>query len=209
MKVLALNGSARKNGNTASLLKAACEGAAESGAEVRYIDLYDVDFHGCRGCEACKLLDSPGFGSCAVRDGLYDILAEAKEADVLLLGSPMYFGEVTGVLRMFIERFLYPTLTYTKDHRRGYTRRVKVGLFFTSNAPGTTYPEWYVKMRKMFDSLIGPTEYMDASETLQFDDYSRYAADMFDEAARIKRHNEVFPFDCARAKEMGARLAAE
>ena len=207
IKVLALNGSARKAGNTASLIKAACKGAEEAGAEVKLVHLYDLDFHGCRGCEACKLLDSPGFASCAVRDGLSDILEEAKAADVVLLGSPMYFGDVSGVMRMFIERFLYPTLTYTKDRRRGYTKRVRVGLFYTSNAPATTYPEWYERQRKMFKQLIGPAEYMDASETLQFDDYSKYAADMFDEAQRIKRHEKVFPEDCRRAFEMGKRLA--
>ena len=59
----------------------------------------------------------------------------------------------------------------------------------------------------MFEQLRGPAEYMDASETLQFDDYSKYAADMFDEAQRIKRHEEVFPEDCRRAFEMGKRLA--
>ena len=80
MKILALNGSARKSGNTAALLEAACEGARAAGAETELIDLYDVDFHGCRGCEACKRLGSPGFGSCAVRDGLSDILEKAKAA---------------------------------------------------------------------------------------------------------------------------------
>lgn len=207
MKVLALCGSARKNGNTSDLLRFACDGAAAAGADVKLINLYDVDFHGCRGCEVCKLLDSPGFGSCAVQDGLTSILTEAKEADVLLLGSPMYFGEVSGVMRMFMERFFYPTLTYMKDRRRGYTKRVRVGLFFTSNAPASAYPDWYEKQRKLFESLIGPAEYMDASETLQFDDYSKYAADMFDEAERIKRHNEVFPQDCKRAYELGRKLA--
>ena len=207
MKILALNGSARKSGNTAALLEAACEGARAAGAETELIDLYDVDFHGCRGCEACKRLGSPGFGSCAVRDGLSDILEKAKAADAVFLGSPMYFGDVSGAMRMFVERFLYPALTYTKNRRRGYARSVRVGLFYTSNAPSSAYAEWYERQRKMFESLIGPAEYMDASETLQFEDYSQYAADMFDEAARIKRHDEVFPEDCRRAYELGRKLA--
>ena len=55
---------------------------------------------------------------------------------------------------------------------------------------------------------IGPAEYVEASETWQFDDYSKYAADMFDVEARLKRHLEVFPEDCKKAYEMGRRLAS-
>lgn len=206
MKVLALNGSARKNGNTAELLKNACNGAAAAGAEFKLINLYDVDFHGCRGCEACKLLDGPSFGKCAVKDGLTDILEEAKSADALFLGSPMYFNDVSGVLRMFIERFLFPNLTYTKARTLTYKKKVRVGLFFTSNAPGVFYPQFYEGLKNTM-SMIGPAEYMDASETWQFDDYSKYAADMFDVGQRRKRHEEVFPEDCKKAFEMGKRIA--
>jgi hypothetical protein len=56
--------------------------------------------------------------------------------------------------------------------------------------------------------LIGETEYVAAAETWQFDDYSKYAADMFDVNARKRRHEEVFPQDCRKAYDMGKRLAA-
>lgn len=54
-KVIIINGSPRKNGNTAKMLKEAQKGAEETGAEVEYFNLYDYDFKGCRSCFVCKL----------------------------------------------------------------------------------------------------------------------------------------------------------
>ena len=55
MKTIILNGSPRKNQNTALMLKSAQKGAAEAGSETEYIDLYDLSFTGCRSCLICKL----------------------------------------------------------------------------------------------------------------------------------------------------------
>ena len=57
MKAIVLNASPRKNCNTAQLLKAAQQGAEQAGAETEYIDLYDLNFTGCRSCLACKRKD--------------------------------------------------------------------------------------------------------------------------------------------------------
>ncbi|NLV49675.1 MAG: flavodoxin family protein [Clostridiales bacterium] len=208
MKALAINGSARKNGNTAALLKSALEGSASVGAETSLVHLYDLNYRGCTGCVACKLLGGSSFGSCAQRDDLTQILEQAKNADVLFLGSPMYFNDVTGQLRGFFERFLFPAITYTKERVILYPKRVSVGLCFTSNAPGSFYTDFYERLKNTFTHIIGPAEYVEASETWQFDDYSKYAADMFDVEARLKRHLEVFPEDCKKAYEMGRRLAS-
>ena len=66
MKVLVLNASPRKTGNTAKLLKSAADGARDIGAEVEYINLYDLTFTGCRGCMLCK------------RKGVEDVIAIGK-----------------------------------------------------------------------------------------------------------------------------------
>ena len=57
MKTILLNGSPRKNWNTAMLLKEAEKGAREAGSETEYIDLYDLQYTGCRSCMACKRKD--------------------------------------------------------------------------------------------------------------------------------------------------------
>jgi hypothetical protein len=80
-------------------------------------------------------------------------------------------------------------------------------MIFTTNAPGGLYTNFYDSLKQTSQWIIGDTEYVDASETLQFTDYSKYAAGMFDVEARKKRHEEVFPEDCRKAYEMGRRLA--
>ncbi len=208
MRVLAVNGSARKNGNSATMLKHAVKGAEEAGAETGLVNLYDLIYKGCTGCEACKLLGGRSFGRCAQRDDLTAILGKAVESDALFLASPIYFNDVTGALRSFLERFWFPAITYTKERRLLYPKRIKVGLIFTTNAPSDFYAKYYDGLVQTSSRIIGDTEYVTAAETWQFDDYSKYAADMFDVEARRRRHEEVFPQDCRRAYEMGRRLAA-
>jgi hypothetical protein len=87
MKVLAINGSPRKNGNTSTLLNKALEGAASEGAETRLTHLCDLNYKGCRGCLTCKLEDERYRGKCAYKDELLPILEEIVNVDPLILGS--------------------------------------------------------------------------------------------------------------------------
>jgi multimeric flavodoxin WrbA len=206
MKVLAINGSARKNGNSATMLKNAINGAKEAGAETKLVNLYALNYKGCTGCVKCKLLGGKSFGHCAQRDDLTPVLEESIGSDVLLLASPIYFNDVTGTLRSFLERFWFPAITYTKERKLLYPKRIKVGMIFTTNAPSSFYTEFYNGMVQTSSRIIGDTEYVTAVETWQFEDYSKYAADMFDVEARKKRHEEVFPQECRMAYEMGKRL---
>ena len=77
MKVIGLNGSPRKNWNSAQMLEHALKGAAEAGAETELIHLIDLNATGCRSCFACKRLGGKSFGRCAVQDDLHDILARS------------------------------------------------------------------------------------------------------------------------------------
>ena len=67
MKVMAINGSPRKEWNTATLLGKALEGAESKGAESELIHLYDYTFKGCISCFACKTGDGKSYGKCAER----------------------------------------------------------------------------------------------------------------------------------------------
>jgi multimeric flavodoxin WrbA len=208
MNILAINGAANKKRNTATMLKSAFDGAMEvQGATGETIHLYDLNFKGCIGCHACKLLDEAKFGRCAVRDDLAPVLEKAIDADVLLLGSPMYFNDVTGEMRSFLERYFFPGITYNKDFATTYQKKPKVGWVFTMNAPGDFYKEFFAGLMAATERIIGPSEYVMAYHTQQFEDYSKYAATMFDEAAVKLRHIEQFPQDCEAARSMGKRLA--
>ena len=213
MNVIALNGSPRKDWNTAALLKSALEGAESVGATTSLVHLYDLTYKGCTSCFSCKRKGNSCAGLCAMRDDLRDVLAQVLECDVLLLGSPVYFGDVTGEMRSFIERLLFPSASYDEFGVSTFPRRVDCGLLFTMNCP-----EEFVKTvhydillethAQILGILKGTTEVLTSHETYQFTDYSAMNAAMFDVEARAKRRDEQFPVDRRKAFEMGARLAA-
>lgn len=208
MKVLAICGAANKIRNTASMLKSAFDGAMSApGATGEIVYLYDLDYKGCIGCHSCKLLGGSSFARCAMRDDLTPVLEKSIEADVLLIGSPIYFSDVTGATRSFLERYLFPGITYNKDRVPTYPKRPKVGWVFTMNAPGEFYKDFFNGLIGMTNNIIGESEYVMAYQTQQFEDYSKYAATMFDVEMVKKRHVEQFPKDCEAAFEMGKRLA--
>ena len=68
------------------------------------------------------------------------------------------------------------------------------------------YADFYAGLVATSTRIIGDTEYVTAEDTWQFDDYSKYAADMFDAAAKKRRHDEVFPEECRMAYEMGYQI---
>jgi multimeric flavodoxin WrbA len=214
MKVIAANAGPRKDWNTAAMLKSALEGAESVGAHTKLVHLYDHTYQGCTSCFACKKRGNTCAGLCSVRDDLRGLLAEVLESDVLLLGSPIYLDDVTGAMRSFMERLLFPNVSYDEFGQSTFEGRVSSGLVLTMNCPeDAVAPNHY---DVLFENLVhamgflrGKTEIVIANETLQFKDYSAMNAAMFDVEARAKRRSERFPIDCRRAFEMGARLAGE
>ncbi len=100
MKVIAFNGSPRKNANTVTLVQAALKGAASKGAETRLVNLNELNIKGCQGCESCK--KAPG--KCVLKDDLTPLLQEMAECDAVVLGSPIYWFRVNAQLKMLIDR---------------------------------------------------------------------------------------------------------
>ena len=99
MKIMIINGSPRKNWNTAQLLKEAQKGAESVGSEVEYIDLYDLSFTGCRSCLACKRKGISEPCKCYWKDGLSPVLEKCLQADRIIIGTPIYYSEPTGLVR--------------------------------------------------------------------------------------------------------------
>lgn len=99
MNIVIINGSPRKDGNTALMCQAFADGAISQrhDATVETVNLYEAEFKGCRSCFACKLKDAPSYGKCAVKDNLSPILEKALKADILVLASPIYLMDVSGV----------------------------------------------------------------------------------------------------------------
>ncbi len=211
MKVIAINGSPRKNRNTAQLLQQALKGAESVGAETELINLYDLKYRGCISCFGCKRKNSVPC-KCYMKDDLASVLEKVHNAEALVLGSPIYLGDVTGQMRCFLERLYFPAMTYDDYSRQLYEGRINAAFFFTMNV-NDKYAEMYKPIFESNTNLLkkfgGTTEYYLATDTLQFDDYSKFQAGQFDEDAKRCRHEEQFPKDLENAFEIGKRLAGK
>ncbi|HEY3421315.1 MAG TPA: flavodoxin family protein [Methanomassiliicoccales archaeon] len=212
MKVLAINGSPRKNGNTAMLLEKALEGARAEGAETEIIHLYDLDFKGCISCFACKRIGGRSYGRCAVKDGLTSLLEKIPAVDAVIFGSPIYLGNVTGEMKSFLERLIFPYLVYDKERTMLFPKKRRNGWIYTMNIPESSlkdsgYEQLFLNTNRLMTWALGPSETLIVTDTYQFDDYSKYVNSMFDPELKAKRRKDVFPEDCAKAFQMGSRLA--
>ncbi|MGI5861103.1 MAG: flavodoxin family protein [Myxococcales bacterium] len=105
MKVIAINGSARKNGNTATLIEAVFEPLRAAGIECVQIELAGTDVRGCTACGACfEKKDGKCHGR---RDFGNEVIEALKSADGIILGSPVYFSDVSSELKAIIDRAGY------------------------------------------------------------------------------------------------------
>ena len=210
MKVIAINGSPRKNWNTDTLLKRALDGAASAGAETEMVYLYDLKFRGCVSCLACKLQKEPRPNRCVLRDDLTAVLDKVHEADAVILGSPIYFSEVTGEMRSFFERFLFQYLNYD-DYAKPLSPKKRTGLVFTMNIPEALFEDFgynalFQRYENWMKHYFGHCETLLSTDTLQVKDYRRYHLAGFDAEAKQLRHETVFPQDCQKAYALGVNL---
>ena len=213
MKVIAINGSPRKGWNTHLLVQEAAKGAAAAGAETEIISLYDLSFRGCISCFECKRKDGPSVGRCAVKDELRPVLDKIDVADGLIIGSPIYVHEISSGTRAFIERLIFQYVTYKIDNSSFFKRRVKTALIYAMNMEEVNleaigYPPKFKTYEKQFTRIIGPTQSLICTATMQTSDYSKYEMSRFDAAERKKRREEVFPQDLKKAFEMGKELVS-
>lgn len=114
MKIVALLGSPRVEGNSAFLAHQFLAIAEELGATTQSFLLNNLNYRGCQGCYACKT----GSEICVLKDDLRDVLAAVSAADLVLLATPVYYGDVTGQLKNYIDR----TFSFlTPDYRNSST----------------------------------------------------------------------------------------
>lgn len=101
MKIVGLLGSPRKHGNSATLAHAFLDQAASLGAQTGLFQLNKLKYRGCQGCYKCKTkLDH-----CAVDDDLSEALEALAAADVWVVASPIYFGQISGQLKCCLDRW--------------------------------------------------------------------------------------------------------
>lgn len=100
MKIVSLLGSPRTNGNSSTIANHFMQTAAGSGAEIQSFELNRLSYRGCQACYACK----KGREECVLNDDLTAVLAAVQAADLVLLATPVYYGDITAQLKGFIDR---------------------------------------------------------------------------------------------------------
>lgn len=101
MKITHISGSPRKNSNSRTIAEQFIAKAEEKGATASSYILNTMEIKGCQGCYACK----KGQEKCVVKDELAPVLSEIHETDILLISTPVYFYDLPGQLKCFIDRF--------------------------------------------------------------------------------------------------------
>ena len=212
MKIMAFNGSPRKEWNTATLLGETLRGATSKGASTELIHLYDHNYKGCRSCFACKLKGGKSYGRCASRDDLTPILKRVEETDAIILATPVYLGTESGEMRSFLERLLFPYFTYTNPPQSLFPKKIRVALIFTLGATEKMTEEMgqgkHLSLTERFTSLVlGEMKTLYSYDTYQFDDYSKYESSRFDPVHKAQQRQNVFSKDRETAFAMGTWLA--
>ncbi len=102
MKVIAITGSPRKNGNTESLAAHALKAIAEEGLDTELVRLAGLDIKPCSACMICKEEDK-----CSIDDDFLPVYEKMKQADGIILASPVYYGSATSLIKALMERAGY------------------------------------------------------------------------------------------------------
>jgi len=210
MKTIVLNASPRKTWNTAKLLKSAEKGAEDAGAQVTYIDLYDLNFTGCRSCMLCK---RKGVQRCHCYwpDDLSPVIDQIFASDVLLIGTCIYLGRPASRYFELMERLHFCALSYD-DYHCYFTGKVNVGMFVSMNATKPFYDRMYKDAFEGYAAelkmLNGTVELHPCYNTLQVADYSKFDMASFDETAKRYAHEHEFPKDLENAYQVGKHLSS-
>jgi len=134
MKIVCLLGSPRPKGNSAFIADRFCRTAEASGAEIQTFALNKLKYRGCQACMTCKTkLDR-----CVLKDDLAEVLDAIRDAQVLVMASPVYYGEVSSQLKGFIDRtfsYLLPDYT-TNPHPSRLAPGKKLVMILTQGYPG-------------------------------------------------------------------------
>lgn len=212
--LIAINGSPRKNKNTAQLLQNAIQGAKDSGANAEIVNLYSLNFKGCTSCFFCKL-KSKEHGFCAMKDDLTPILEKIKKSDAIIFGTPVYFMNFSSSMIAFIERLFFSNYIYSNEIPTVFPKKLPNAFFYTMNMTENHFKQF--NMAEKFAIYEGTAErilqvkpkILYAFNTVQFNDYSKYESSIFDAEEKFAYREKNFDELCKQAYEIGKNLVAE
>lgn len=205
-KIIIIDGGPRKNFNTAAMCEKVAEGVRSVEGESKIIRLYDLDYKGCMSCMACKVKGRAS-NVCKFKDALTPLLEEIAHADGLVLASPIYFGDVTGQMRTFLERLAFPWLSYN-NYSMTAPKKMSVLLIETMNGtPERNNSQGYGSMEYCITAALGEPEHLIAYNTCQVKNYDRFELAGFSEEAKRQWRDEHWEVDLHKAYEAGRKMA--
>ncbi len=210
MKILIINSSPRRNGNTAKLCDAFYKGAVSTATnpEIRTIFLNDLNFKGCQSCFACKLRGSKNYGKCTLNDDLTPILEAISEADCIVVASPIYLMDINSSAKAFLERLCFSLGSYETGYRSLSANKADVVTIYTMNTTKEFAPVQAMDNVDMFlGHIFSPPQRLCSYDTYQFSDYSKYVVEVFNEAKKAKQREQEFPKDLQKAYQLGINAA--
>ena len=194
--------------NTAKMLQRFADGALSVGdqIDVKIVRLYDLNYKGCMSCMACKIKDKVS-NICKFKDELTPVLEEIAQADGLVMGSPIYFCDVTGQMRTFLERLVFPWLSYN-DYSLTAPKKMPVVLMETMNGtPEKNNSNGYGSMVSCIMKALGQPSHVIAYNTYQVKDYSLFELKSFSEEAKRQYRDEHWEQDLQKAFDAGRDMA--
>mgnify|MGYP000908392439 CR=1 FL=1 len=150
MKVIAINGSPRKDGNTSKALELMADELKNEGIEVEIIQVGHLSIHGCIGCQYCR---SSEHNQCVFNDDIVNETSmKMREADGIILASPTYYAGIAGTMKSFLDRVFYSSSKYFK---------YKVGTVVTAvrRAGGVDVVHQLTNYLNLAQMVIPPSQY--------------------------------------------------
>ena len=187
MYVIGLNGSPRTGGNTDILLEKALEGAKNKGARTDKVVLNSLKFSPCQECE--EMRDD---GTCIIEDDLQAVYQKIKEADAVILASPIFFGSLSSQTKMMIDRFQCAWRAKYMFKKDTFKKR-KLGAFISVEA--SNREDFFHNARAIVRNLFATVN-------------AEYKEELFcpglDKKGAILKHPEFLK----KAFELGERIAS-
>ncbi|MFH1217835.1 MAG: flavodoxin family protein [Pseudomonadota bacterium] len=149
MKITCVLGSPRKTGNSSTIAGHFLQIAADKGAETESFLLNTLNVKGCQACYSCKKTSD----KCVVRDDLAAVLDSVRQADVLVMASPTYYGEVSSQLKAFIDRtfsFLVPDFLSSPNPSRLNPGKTLVFILTQAQPDERMFDDIFPRYEKFF-----------------------------------------------------------
>lgn len=146
MKILGFSGSPNKNGSTATLINKILNKAEENNHEINFYSLNDLNINPCQDCGYCK--ENEG---CDLDDAMNNINNEIESADYIVVGSPIYYGEVSAQTKLFTDRFY----SVFNSKTRNFDGKKTILVYTQGNPDPKTYEPYSEHQKTYLYNFMG------------------------------------------------------